>query len=165
MINIKLAVHPLIQSRTVVPSYGGFNRGVETPVVALCHVRDASVSVRGGDQVSVTLTNFTSSVVLDQVAARVAAKFFETLDVRTPFLVVFSEDSLADVMKRPEFSNLPATYVMSSDAFKRDVEEVDSSEVDALQLGVPLRVYALTSGSQHLEALASISTARAKYQL
>lgn len=163
MINIKLAVHPLIQSRAVVPSYGGFNRGVETPVIALCHVRDAAVSVRGGDQVSVTLTNFTSSVVLDQVAAKIATKFFETLDIRTPFIIVFSEDSLADVLRRQEFSNLPAAYIMNSDAFKRDIEEVDSTEVDALQLGVPLRVYALASGSQHLEALTATSTARAKY--
>lgn len=69
MINIRLAVHPLIQSRTTVPSYGGFNRGVESPVVALCHVRDAALSARGGNEVSVSLVNYTTSVVLDQVAA------------------------------------------------------------------------------------------------
>lgn len=163
MINIRLAVHSLIQSRTVVPSYGGFNRGIESPVIALCHVRDAAVSVRGGDDVSVSLVNYTSSVVLDQVAAKIASTFYEALDVRTPFLIVFSEDSLGDVLRRPEFASAPASYVLGADAFKKDVEELDRSEVEALQLGVPIRVYAISSGSKHLEALVSVSSSRAKF--
>lgn len=165
MINIRLAVHPLISSRTIVPSYGGFNRGVETPVVALCHVRDAVVGLRGGDGVSVTLTNYTSSVVLDQTAANVATKFFETLDIRTPFIVVFSDDPLSEVMERPEFTGSPASYILSSGAFKSDLEEVNRADVDALQLGLPLRVYAIANSHKYLEALVSLSTSRAKYSV
>lgn len=163
MINIRLAVHPLIQSRVVVPSYGGFSRGVDSPVVALCHVRDASVSVRGGDDVFVSLTNYTTSVVLDQVAAKIASSFFGTLDIRTPFLIVFSDESLSDVLRRPEFAGSPASYILNADTFKKDVEELDRAEVEALQLGVPVRVYAMSSGSQHLEALIATSPSRAKY--
>lgn len=165
MINIRLAVHPLIQSRTVVPSYGGFNRGVETPVVALCHVRDATVGLRGGDGVSVTLTNYTSSVVLDQTAVNMATKFFETLDVRTPFLIVFSDEPLSDVMERPEFVGSPASYILNSSAFKSDLEEVSRTDVDALQLGIPVRIYAVANSHKYLEALVSVSTGRAKYSM
>lgn len=165
MINIRLAVHPLIQSRTIVPSYGGFNRGIETPVVALCHVRDAAVGLRGGDGVSVTLTNYTSSVVLDQIAASVATKFFETLDVRTPFLIVFSDDPLSDVVERPEFAGSPTSYILNSSAFRNDLEEVSRTDVDALQLGTPVRVYAIANSHKYLEALVSVSTGRAKYSM
>lgn len=165
MINIRLAVHPLIQSRTIVPSYGGFHRGVENPVVALCHVRDAALSARGGNEVSVSLVNYTTSVVLDQVAAKIAASFFETLDVRTSFLIVFSDDALSEVLRRPEFASLPASYILGADTFKKDIEELDRSEVEALQLGIPVRVYAVSSDSQHLEALVSVSPSRAKYSI
>lgn len=163
MINIRLAVHPLLQTREIVPSYGGFNRGVTSPVVALCTVRDAILSSRGNDTVSVSLTNYTTSLVLDQVAATVAAKFFEALDIRTSFLVVFGEDSLSDVVKRPEFAGTPAAYVLSSDAFTADVEEVSGSDVAAFNLGTPVRIYAIASSSKHVEALVASSAARAKH--